>query len=247
MRKGLVLVFVCCLGVSSACAQFGLSKLSVGKKDAATDPTQTLAQCGDLVKYVTLATDQGVLAMDSLAAAFPPEKIAKFSELSKQYHELQKNRPDGNIDAEGVQLASQMGAEWDKISSDWQSYGKEHAKVVRTADKRLALMVLADGVAGTKVPPTLNSVQSTITSLGQNPMQAGKVGQLKSYAQLFTVISQELPKQIKSANNVRGVAKQIATAEKMTLAPDPSASSLSDATKLQSAAHDIPDEEKPGM
>lgn len=240
-KKCQVLVFtVCTVLATSAHAQFGLSKLPLGKKGGAGDPTQTFTQCNGLVKYVTVATDQGVQAMDELAKAFPHEKVADFAELSKRYHELQTNRKEGNIDAQGVQLASQMGAEWDKIASDWQSYNKESAQSVRNADHRLALMALADGVAGTKVPETMKSLQSSIESLSHDPLQIGKLGELKAYAQMFTVIGQELPKQIKSANNVRSIAKQIATAENLTLLPDPPASSVSDVATITSNAQDLP-------
>jgi hypothetical protein len=87
----------------------------------------------------------------------------------------------------------------------------------------------------------MKSLQSSIDSLTKNPVQVGKVGQLKAYGELFTVIAQELPKQVKSANGVRGITKEIATAEKMTLLPDPPASSVSDAAAITSNSHDLPE------
>ena len=220
-------------------AQFG-SKLGIGKKsNGGPDTAQVLSQSGDFIKLVTLATDEGFLAMDELAKAFPPEKVAAFSELSKKYHETQKNRKDGNVDADGIQTASAAYAEFAKLDNDWKSYKKDGAKNVTKADQRLAYMLLVDGLAGIQLPPLSQSIQSTIQSVGSDPTQIGKLNQLKAYAQLFVVVGKETPKQIGSARTVRGIAKQIATAEKMTLAPDPSPDSVKDLASAQSQATNL--------
>ena len=213
--------------------QFGLGKVSLGQKSSNTpDVGQVLTQSTDLVKLITAATDQGVLAMDELGAAFPPEKVAAYKELSKKYHESQASRKDGNIDAEGAQIATDAAVEFAKLAQDWQSYRKDGTDHVSKADRRLGLMLLGDGLAATTLPPVVKSIQSTIESLAHNPLQAGKVTQLQWFAQLFAAIGPKLPKQVDSFRTVRSISKNIATAEKMTIPPDPPADSLKDAASF---------------
>jgi len=56
--------------------QFGLGKVGLGQKNSNTpDVGQVLTQSTDLVKLITASTDQGVLAMDELATAFPQRRL----------------------------------------------------------------------------------------------------------------------------------------------------------------------------
>lgn len=230
-KTGLMVVLIAVLTLTTlAQAQFGgLKKLAPGGQGSnAPTPAQTLSQCSEFVQFVTAASDLGIQAMDELAQAFPPEKIAAYTELSKKYHELQANRPDGNINAEGVQTLSAASTEMAKLTDDWKSYKKDGATHVAKADRRLGIMLLADGAAGLQLPPLMKSLQSTIESVAHDPMQAGKLNQLKAYATLFTTVGQEMPKQVGSFKTVRGITKQIAIAENIKLAPDPTPDSIKD-------------------
>jgi hypothetical protein len=181
-----------------------------------------------MVTLITIATDQGMKAMDIMATVFPPEIISQFEETSKKYHELQSHRQDGNIDADQVQVASDAFAEFAKLDVDWQSYRKEKAEVVPQADHRLALMLLADGLAATTIPSTVQSLQAEVTSISSNLFQLNRAMQLKTTIQLLVVVGKQMPNQVESFKTVRGIAKKIAAAENMTLPPDPPADSLKD-------------------
>jgi hypothetical protein len=166
--------------------------------------------------------------MDLMASIFPPEKVAKFEESSKKYHELKANRKDGNIDADQCQVATDAAEEFAKLDVDWNSYRKEKATVVPLADKRLAYMLLADGLAVTQLPGTVVSVQSDVTSMMSNPFQIGKARQLGVTVVLLNAVSKQMPKQVDAFKTVRGIVKKIAVAENMTLAPDPAANLMKD-------------------
>jgi hypothetical protein len=181
-----------------------------------------------LIRLVTLATDQGMQAMDMMASIFSPEEVAKFAESSKKYHEMNANRKDGNIDADQCQVATDAAEEFAKLDVDWNSYRKEKAIVVPMADHRLAYMLLADGLAVIQLPGTVTSVNNDVTSLMSNPLQIGKARQLGVTVVLLTAMSKQMPKQVESFKTVRGIAKKIAVAENMTLAPDPAANLMKD-------------------
>ena len=239
-RVALVAFALVAMSVASF-GQFGLGKIGLGQKNSNTpDVGQVLAQSTDLVKLITAATDQGVMAMDELAAAFPPEKVAAYKELSMKYHESQASRKDGNIDAEEAQIATDAAEEFAKLAQDWQSYRKDGTDHVSKADRRLGLMLLGDGLASTTLPPLVKSLQSTIESLAHNPLQAGKVFQLQWFVRLFAAIGPQMPKQVNSIRTVRSISKNIAAAEKMTIPPDPPADSLKDSVSFINKSQEIP-------
>lgn len=238
--RGVLVAFALVAMSVASFGQFGLGKVGLGQKNSNTpDVGQVLTQSTDLVKLITASTDQGVLAMDELATAFPPEKVAAYGELSKKYHESQATRKDGNIDAEGAQIATDAAAEFAKLAQDWQSYRKDGTDHVSKADRRLGLMLLGDGLASTTLPTVVKSLQSTIESVAHNPLQAGKINQLKWFVQLFAAIGPQIPKQVGSFRTVRSISKNIATAEKMTLPPDPPADSLKDAASFTTSTHTL--------
>jgi hypothetical protein len=196
-----------------------------------------------LIRLVTRATDQGMQAMDIMASIFPPEKVAKFEESSKKYHELQANRKNGNIDADQCQVATDAAEEFAKLDVDWNSYRKEKAIVVSMADHRLAYMLLADGLAATHIPGTVISVKNDITSLISNPLQIGKARQLGVTVVVLTAVAKQMPKQLESFKTVRGIVKKIAVAENITLAPDPPANLMKDpVTAVAAIDKDLPPE-----
>jgi hypothetical protein len=125
-------------------------------------------------------------------------------------------------------MANDAAAEIAKLNVDWSSYRKDQTKFVPMADHRLAYMLLADGLALTQVPGALTSVENDVKSMMSNPLQIGKAKQLQVTVMLFTNVGKQMPKQVESFKTVRGIVKNIATAEHMTLAPEPAAGSLKD-------------------
>jgi hypothetical protein len=216
--------------------QFGFGKSSDKKDKNQPNLDEILAQGNDLVGYVTLATDQGMKAMDTMTSVFPPEKVAKYQEFSKKYNEAKGKRKDGNIDSEQYNTAGEASAEFAKLDTDWQSYQKDKVSVIPQANGRLGLMLLADAQAATRVPGVLSSLQGGLNAIGGNPMQMGKASKLKGFISVLTVVGQKIPSQVNSYKTVRGIAKKIADAEKMTLPPDPAPDAVKDRAAFQSSA-----------
>ncbi len=197
-----------------------------------------LTQAGDMASYLTIATDQGMKALDELAAAFPENKVAAFKQLSAQYNEAKTSRKDGNIDADSFTTASKAAAEMAKLEDDWKSYKKQGAKGVRKADARLALMLIADGEASSKAPKTVRGLQAEM-KVAAAKKQIDKLDQLKSSAAFLNCVTEQVPSQTQSFTTVRHIAKNIADAEHYQLSPDPSPESLSSTTTMKIAAQKI--------
>ena len=195
---------------------------------AAPSAAPVAGQTVALVKLITVATDQGMVAMDILARVFPPEKVAAYEAISKKYHDSTTSRKNGDIDSEQYGMANDAAAEIAKLSVEWSSYRKDQTKFVPMADHRLAYMLLADGLALTQVPGALTSVENDVKSMMSNPLQIGKAKQLQVTVMLFTNVGKQMPRQVESFKTVRGIVKNIATAEHMTLAPDPAPGTLKD-------------------
>lgn len=126
--------------------------------------------------------------------------------------------------------------------ADWSSYKKDKAEVVSQADHRLTLLVLVDALAALQVPSKVESLQAQVTLLASNPMQYKKVMPIKNSIALFLMIGKQMPKQVETFRQARGVIKQIATAEHITLAPDPPADSLKDTVGATSLILALPPE-----
>ena len=62
-------------------------------------------------------------------------------------------------------MASQIAAEMAQLDSEWQTHLKEKSAAVKKADARLALVILADGLAATKAPETAKAMQSAAQDL----------------------------------------------------------------------------------
>lgn len=248
-RNGIVvpLAFALSLGLASpAAAQLGgLLK----KKPAATDEKKDpgagdiLTSSGDLLQYLTLATDLGVKAAVGLAEIYPPERMAAVRTLAAQYGEMTTKRTGGNVDASQFGVATQIGAEIAKLKDDWQGYKKDSEKEVGIAKKRLGLMLLADGQGILRIPETILGLQGAISSLASNTLAgASKVTQLKSYLATFVEIGKSAPTQVESYKAVNGVCKSIAEAENFKLPPDPPADAVKDTATFQQAAKELEDE-----
>jgi hypothetical protein len=204
-----------------------------------------LARGGSLESYLTAATDQGMRALDELAKAFPPEKVAAFQKLSGKYHESAKNRPDGNIDADSFTVASDAADEMAKLENDWQSYKKEGTKEVRRAHARLGLMLIADAEASTQARKELTDLEAQVRIVAMNPLQTSKATRMRTMMTFMNTVIQQAPRQTQSFTTVRRIAKNIADAEHYKLADDPSPESVSTTANLATAAKKI-DTDIPG-
>jgi hypothetical protein len=227
------IVLILCFGAVCASAQLGGLLKKAPSSKTGTDTAAVMAQGQDLLAYVTIATDYGVEAVDAITSVFPPEKVQKIKDLAAKYNELKAKRGDQNIDAESVQVASQIAAEMAKLDSEWQIHLKEKSAAVRSADARLALVILADGLAATKAPETAKAMQSAAQDLKSDPTQVSKMNRLLSMAMVLATVGKEAPQQVNSFRTVRGITKKIAEAEKIQLAADPSPDSVKDTTALK--------------
>src|SRR5207247_1212504 len=113
---------------------------------------------------------------------------------------------------------------------------KEKSAAVKKADARLALVILADGLAATKAPETARAMQSAAQDLKSDPMQASKMNRMLAMAAVLTTVAKEVPQQASSLTTVRGITKRIAEAEKIQLGPDPSPDKVKDKTALTISA-----------
>jgi hypothetical protein len=231
---GLVLF---CLGTVCASAQLGGFKKLIGGKGG--DATAATKQGQDMLSYVTIATDDGVEAVESLASAFPPDKMQKVADLAAKYNELKAKRSDQNIDSESIQVSSEIAAEMAKLDSEWQTHLKEKSAAVKKADARLALAILADGLAATKAPETAKALQTAAQNLRSDPTQVSAMNRILSMAAVLVTVGKEAPKQVNSYTTVRGTAKRIADAEKVQLAPDPSPDKVKDTVSLDTATKEL--------
>ena len=241
-KRSLILACALFLISGMAFAQFGGllgKKNSDGGNEPKVDVNAAMAQGSDMIGYLTIATDQGVMAVETLLEMYPPEKVEKIKKMSMQYNEAKAKRQDGNIDAEQFRMAGDIGKEMSAMEGDWQTYKKEKAQTVRKADSRLGLMLLADGLAATKAPDTINALQNAIKSIGSNPMNAGNAGKLKKMVSILTVVTTELPNQVGSYKTVRKITKSIAEAEKVQLPADPPANSVKDKQAIQSKSSEL--------
>ena len=233
MKNAGIGLLLFCLGTVCASAQLGGLKNLVGGKGA--DVTAVTKQGQDMLSYVTIANDNGVKAVEALASIFPPDKVQKVAELAAKYNELKTKRGDQNIDSESIQVSSAIAAEMAKLDSEWQTHVKEKSAAVNKADARLALVILADGLAVTKAPETAKALQGAAQSLKSNPTQVSAMNRLVSMAVVLATVGKEAPQQVNSYTTVRGTVKRIADAEKIQLAPDPSPDKVKDTVSLETA------------
>lgn len=192
-----------------------------------------------MIGFVTIATDQGMKAVETMLEVFPPEKVEKVKLLNLQYKELSAKRKDGNIDADQLKVASNAGEEMAAIQGDWKSYKKEKAQVVTKANSRLGLMLGADAIAASTAPTTLASLKAAGESLASNPLQAGKAAQIAAQVAVLSAVVAQIPQQTKSFGTVRGIINNIAKAEKLTLAADVPTDKVKDQASLSASAKEL--------
>lgn len=242
MNTRIALALIACASFLPAQGFGGLLK----KKPAApaasaskVDVGSALASGAEMIGFVTVATDQGMKAVDNLLEVFPAEKVAKVKKLSAQYAELSKKRKEGNIDAEQLKVASAAGDEMAALQGDWKSYKKEKSSVVAKANGRLGLMLGADAIAASAAPKTLASLQEASKSLAADPLQAGKAAQVTAQISVLSAVVQQIPQQTKSFSTVRSIITNIAKAEKVSLAADLSPDKIKDKVSLTASAKEL--------
>jgi hypothetical protein len=203
----------------------------LGSKTPSTPPA--LATSGDFVRRLTLATDQGMRALDELAAVFPPEKVAAFRQLSSQYQEAAKTRKDSNIDAASLTLAGDAADEMAKLEGEWQSYRKEGAQGVRRAHARIGLMLIVDGSAGAQAPKFASDLRTELQRSGTKMLKnAALRDQMLARIRFLDTVGEQAPRQTRAFTTVRRIARNIAEAERFKLADDPAPDSVTTTPQL---------------
>jgi len=235
-----VLVIVVWYAITSPTpAHAGFNPFSKKAAGSGAGGSELLDQGVQLLTFLTIATDLGVAAASDIADMYPPDKVAGVRDLSLKYNELKGKRTNGNIDAESLKLATQVGQETALLEQNWQSYQKEKTSNVPKADRRLALMLAADGVAASKVPGLLDSLKNETSAMAGNPLALKSAGDIAVLVGVFTVVAQQLPSQTSSFSTVRTIARSIAKAENMHLADDVDPDTVKDTTSLQSVTKEL--------
>lgn len=237
--KQLILIATLLSLCSPAFSQFHIPKLP-----GTTSPSDALNTGGNFISYLTVASDQGMKALDELAAAFPPDKVAAFKILSAKYHEASAKRTNNEIDSESFIVLSDAGDEMAKLAADWQSYNKEGARSVRKAHQRLGLMLLADGEASARTPKLTRDLESAARTAAVT-RQANQAQRLRAMIALLATVSQQVPRQNKSFTTVRQISKNISAAEHFQLPDDPPPQSVTTTAEMTSQATRIDAEELP--
>src|SRR5260370_41465934 len=93
LASGLLAALI--LTAGSRFGQFGGLLKKINPTTGNDNVPATLAQGNNLIGYITLATDQGMRAIQELASVFPPEKVAKLQEIAAKYNEAKSARKDG--------------------------------------------------------------------------------------------------------------------------------------------------------
>ena len=196
----------------------------------------------EMVAMVTVASDLGVQASLTIAEVYPPEMVVKIQALSMQYNEMKKQRKDGNIDADGVKLSSDISAETANLDGNWQNYQKGKLAVIPKANKMLGLMMLADTVAALKAAQAVQILLNMTKQAQGNPLgMIAVVGKMVAVGKTVKVIVGSIGSQKANYKRVKGIVKNIAEAEKMTLAEDPPAGKVQDMASLTSAVTELDD------
>ena len=235
------LALIVCATVLPAQGLGGFLKKAAAPAASASsvDVGSALASGAAMIGFVTVATDQGMKAVNTMLEMFPAAKVVKLKKLSAQYAELSAKRKEGNVDAEQLKVASAAGEEMATLQSDWKSYNKEKSSTVTKANARLGLMLGADAIAASAVPKTLSSLQEASKSLASNPLQAGKAVQIAAQIEVLSAVVQQVPQQTKSFTAARTIISNIAKAEKVSLAADLSPDKIKDLASLSSSAKEL--------
>lgn len=220
-----------------ALGQFGLGRKKdkevKGNADGGGSSVSPAMSTADFIAYLAIATDLGMQGTSKLLDLYPPAKVEAIKQVTLQYNEAKSKEKPGEIGETRMKLASQAGEEAAKLDAQYALVDQERAKTLRACNSRLALMLVADAFAVAKLPSYRESLEADIKAISSNPMKATALSGLKRQLAVITVAGTALPSQIKSFGTVRGTAKKIAEAMKVTLPPDPAPESIQNVDSLK--------------
>jgi len=203
------------MAIVPAHAQFnGFPKMGGG---GGGNVDNVMASGSKIIICSTIASDLAVNAASQMLSAFPDDKVAAIKEKFSKYNELKGKRGDeGQLDSDSATLASDGFKEMEKL--DVAGYQKDKAKVVGPAYSKMGLALGVDALAAIQLPGFMKSCNSTISSMGSNPMQATKLMKLKSIAATGMVLSTSVPAQVADAENIKlGEAPKVTALEPAAL------------------------------
>ena len=202
---------------------------------------------GSFAHYLRAATDQGIKALEELADAFPPEKVAHLKELTNNYRRA--TAQTGEIDGEAFTIATDAATEMAKLENDWNSYKKEARQKVQRAHARIGLMLSVDAYAATAAQKEKQILQAQATSLGHSMKDVFHRGgansadndarQLQTEIKFLGVVVGQIPTQQKSFTAVQHIATNIAQAEHFQLRADPPKDSITTTSDVEKTSRDI--------
>lgn len=235
-RRDLLKYLAAGAAVLPAYGQFGLSKSKNKDSKGSDAPGVKLPMApAAFVQYLRIATDLGMEGTEKLLDLYPPDKIEEIKQICMKYAEAKKDAKPTEIDENQLKLASLAGEAAAKLEADKALVGAEKQAALRAANKKLGLMLLADGGAAVAIPAYVDSLKADIQSVSSNPLKAGSVNEMKRQLATLTFAGTAVPSQLKSFGTVRGVAKKIAEAQKVTLPPDPKPAEIASVDQLQKA------------
>ena len=172
------------------------------------------------MKYLTVATDNGVNAVGIVGKMFPEEKTKAVLDKVEQYNGLKKKRPkDGFIDEEQLVLATDIAQSMAQLEPEWQTYVKEKAdrKKLFNADRKLALAVMADAKAAMRaakiIPELTGALMDPVKSLTSLITNTGNIKKAKKVLGLVKDAKENIPLQQKAFTRVGFIVKNISGAE----------------------------------
>jgi hypothetical protein len=184
------------------------------------DLSKTINNGAQIIKLMTVATDNGMNAIGIVAKMYPDEKTKIIADKVAQYNELKKKRgKDKLIDEEQLKLATEIAGGMAQMEPDWQSYDKSKAdkKKLLSADKKLALVAMADAKAGLKlvklIPALTGVVMNPVETLTSSITHLGNLKKAKKILGIAMVAKDHMPLQQKSFTTTGVIVKNISGAE----------------------------------
>jgi len=215
-----------------------------GKQD---DLAKAVNKGTQVIRYLTVATDNGIAAVGITAKMFPEEKAKPILDKIEDYNKLKKGRGKDNlIDEEQLRLATEISHDMAQMEPDWRSYEKSGADKTKLlkADKKLALVVVADGKAtlmtANLIPALAGLALNPIDSLKSGITHLNNIKKAKKLLSVATVAKDHIPLQQKFFTTTAGIVKNIAGAEGIGL---PGGRSDKDPDDAESLEKDLADEE----
>lgn len=183
---------------------------------------EVLLRGQNLLEYVALAMDQGVAASETIASMYPldDDRVKRLRHLNQEFAlaKAQAAKQKKMINSSMGDTVNLIGQELQNIGSEVKVEKGEQKKAIRTAYKRIGLMLLADAQAVLEIPDTLLVLTTSLDLLLQNPFDAARHGRaMKAQIADLKLAGQMLPAQVSSFRNVRSQVAQIAAANNITV------------------------------